>query len=105
MVVPQFRGYFSVAEKREWRSSFTFMNAIMGWHLGGGWEFNREWGATAGTSTRCALDSTKIRPTKWFTFYSSTSLGTVNSKPKINSKVNSKTNSKVNSKTYSKVNS
>merc|ERR1712217_206047 len=53
MVVPQFRGYISIIEKlaKDTKfkenefcllNSFTFINAIMGWNLGGGWEFNRE---------------------------------------------------------------
>merc|ERR1712039_335220 len=50
---PQFRGYFSIIEKlakdtkfKESEffllSSFTLIDATMGWNLGGGWEFNRE---------------------------------------------------------------
>lgn len=53
MVVPQFRGQFSILEAffkktggREddfyFIGTFMFVNAVNGWNLGGGWEFNRE---------------------------------------------------------------
>lgn len=53
MVVPQFRGQFSIMEAffqktgtsidDFWVSgTFMFTNAVMGWNLGGGWEINRE---------------------------------------------------------------
>ena len=66
----QFRGYFSVVEKLErdsnfnenescLRSSFTFMNATMGWDLGGGWDFNRECFRKAFVET-CGLDPGEV---------------------------------------------
>lgn len=53
MVVPQFRGQFSIMEAFFEKTgthvddffiagSFVFVNAVMGWNLGGGWEYNRE---------------------------------------------------------------
>eukprot|EP00929_Paragymnodinium_shiwhaense_P039526 TRINITY_DN20743_c0_g1_i2.p1 TRINITY_DN20743_c0_g1~~TRINITY_DN20743_c0_g1_i2.p1 ORF type:complete len:567 (-),score=54.49 TRINITY_DN20743_c0_g1_i2:571-2271(-) len=53
LVVPQFRGVFSIMEAffEQTNTStddfwlvlqFPFVNAVMGWNLGGGWEINRE---------------------------------------------------------------